>query len=174
MKKIFIKITMALYLKFRKKYEKQIFDLLSEKNLKEENLWSIISEYDIEKFSKYINAIEYKADMLEGLLDMSFPKNNPNYFFSNLSYGRDCDDWSRLWVLYLEKHGWEEISEVCVTTTKHPFKESHFITVAKKDGKYHCFNYEYSSIGYVTFEEAVYKVCDWDIYNKDNLVWTKY
>lgn len=180
--KKFAKFVCKTYLKFRKTFSSKFLYKTFAEKYESKQLWPTVREYNIRRFSDYINSYEYVSDPLNGAVDFSHPEDEPDYFFADLSKGRDCDNWSRIWLCYLKYHeqDWVEITEVVVfntSTFKNCFATSHFITIAKnkKNNRYYCFNYDYSGKQYVNFEDAVYEVCDKSsTYTKDNLVWIKY
>lgn len=173
MKKEIVRLVASAYLKIRKIFERRVFEVLTKEYVEDKNFKEYF-KLDIEEFSDKINSYEYKPDLVRGLLDSSFPEDKPEYFFSEVTYGRDCDDWSRVWKIYLELNDWKEVTEVCVLSKDNPFKTAHFITVAKKDEFYYCFNYVYTGKKHCTFEKAVKEVTGWNIYDEDNLVYIKY
>lgn len=90
----------------------------------------------IESFSNIINLQQYRPDRLGGLLDCSFPVDEPAYFFCPLRHGRDCDEWARIWRIWGEYHGYHA-EEYIVTRLKirGGIKwYAHFITLLEKDG----------------------------------------
>lgn len=174
MKREIVEKGLGIYSKIRYSIEGFMFRNFSQKGIEfRRDKWELAKDMNIVGFENYINDFEYKSDKWGGLLDMSFPVEEPGYFFSDLKWGRDCDDYARIWALYLKLHGWEEVTEVIVTNNKKPFRLAHVVTVAKKYGKYSLFNYEkYGSFN--TFEDAVDYMAAWKDYPKENLVWIKY
>lgn len=173
MKEKFVRAVLGGYSKVRLLLESFIFKMFSQKVEYREDKWEEAKGKNILHFSNFINKYEYKSDKWGGLLDMSFPVDRPGYFFADLKWGRDCDDYARIWALYLKRHGWEDVTEVIVLDYKKPFATAHVVTVAKKNGKYKLFNYEYYG-DFDTFEEAVEYVTAWSSYPEESLVWVKY
>ena len=170
-----VKTVLVAYSKIRKIIEPLMFKLFSQKLEYNKHKWDLAKTMGIDDFEKYINTFEYKSDKVMGLFDMVFPLDKPEYFFSQLDWGRDCDDYARIWAIYLKRYGWEEITEVIVLNKDKPFSTSHLICVAKEpiSKKYYLFNYhKYGTFS--TFEEAVEDVNRWKSYDKENLLWVKY
>jgi hypothetical protein len=96
--------------------------------------WLEVQKYPIQRFSDFINLFEYKSDLFGGLFDMSFSRNEPNYFFNkSIKYGRDCDDWARIWHLYLSINNFSLLSEIGpVLTSNIVFTPKNLATVTKK------------------------------------------
>ena len=135
--------------------------------------WRDALELDSDSFDYVINRLPYKSDAWQGFLDYSFPIDKPEYFFKDLPYGRDCDDWTRIWCAYYCHH-----SRVCeewvITTTKHPFKNSHFVAVVHEDDGFRLLDYHRWGLS-PTVEQAVASVCDhWSTFDPDNLLAVKY
>lgn len=111
-------------------------------------------------FENYINDFTYRSDKLSGLFDMSFPMDKPEYFFADLDWGRDCDDYARIWAIYLKGTGeWDAIKEYIVLDINNPFFSAHVVATArnKADGKYYLFNYK--MFGPYANEETAVKGC---------------
>lgn len=166
-------ILLKMYVPIRKALEKIIFKTFSQNVEYELRRWQNAKLMSIKQFDAYINSFEYKSDFGKGLFDMSFPIKKPEYFFSELDWGRDCDDFSRIWAIYLKENGWEEITELIVTNSKKFFSKAHFVTIAKKEGEYWLFNYKQYG-PFDTFEKAVEDLYRWPSYDKETLAWVKY
>lgn len=172
----------SLYVKIRKNFSSDFLYKIFAEKYESKGIWPTVREYSIFNFSNYINTCEYLSDPLCGAVDFSHPESEPEYFFADLSKGRDCDNWSRIWLCYLNYHkdDWEDVTEVVLFSRDNLiscFLTSHFITIAKNihNGKYYCFNYEYSGRTHDTFEDAVQEVCRLSkTYTPENLVWVKY
>ncbi|NCC55779.1 MAG: hypothetical protein EOM11_09935, partial [Erysipelotrichia bacterium] len=54
------------------------------------DFWSLVKDLPMSKFSDKINAYAYKMDRFGGLVDHAFNFDNPNSFFVDKQYGRDC------------------------------------------------------------------------------------
>lgn len=157
MNKSFVKFCLLIYSKIRKLAEKVMFNMFGQKTEKN-GKWEEVKNLGIYDFETVINRYPYKPDPLGGALDISFPESNPDYFFSELDYGRDCDDYARIAALYLLYHCdlYDEIKEVIVLDYDKPFKSAHVVTTyrSKASGKYYLFNYWVSG-PYDTFDETV-------------------
>lgn len=126
------------------------------------------------EFSNAINKMEYKFDPIKGLLDFSFPFDKPQYFFKNLPWGRDCDDWARVWSIYYKNKG-IPVQEWVITDLDHPFTRSHFVAVAKEEDGWHLLNYDRYPNGHETPEEALNDVQGWNRgYYKESRLQSKY
>ena len=135
--------------------------------------WRDAFDLDSDSFDYTINRLPYKADAWQGFLDYSFPIDHPEYFFKELPYGRDCDDWTRIWCAYCNYHGLV-CEEWIVTTTDHPFKDSHFVAVVHEDKGYRLLDYHRYRL-WPTVEAAVASLVDhWTTYNPDNLLMVRY
>lgn len=174
MNKKFVETVLGFYSWIRMLLEARIFKAFSQKKIEyREDKWEESKNLNIFEFDKLINEYPYKSDKWGGLLDMSFPVDKPGYFFSDLDWGRDCDDYARIWALYLKLHGWEEVTEVIVLDSKKPFSTAHVVTVAKLNGRYSLFNYEkYGNFN--TFENAINYMTAWKSYPSETFVWKKY
>lgn len=175
MKKKTVQIILNLYSKIRKVIEPLMFNTFSDNLDYANGSWEQAKELDITRFSKYINTFPYLQDKAAGLFDMSFPPDKPDYFFSNIQNGRDCDDYARIWALYLQHHSWEDIQEVIVLNYTKPFETAHVITIAKNpsSGFFYLFNYEQYG-NYETAEEAIKDLVNWKSYDEDNLIYCTY
>lgn len=126
-----------------------------------------------EGFDKEINSLPYRWDRWKGFLDFSFPIEHPEYFFKELPFGRDCDDWARIWSAYCRYHGLV-CEEWIVTTKNHPFTKSHFVSVVHENGKYRLLDYHRWDVC-DTAEDAVKSVCGhWTTYTPENIVMARY
>ena len=155
---------LKLILILRRIFEKALFDKFAPKNwrdLPDLDDWNKVKELSASQFDWKINAYKYQSDQLAGLLDNSHPLDEPQYFFKDLPYARDCDNWSRVWVQYYIYHG-KECQEWVVTNKKHPFKKSHFIAVVKDDEGWRLLNYHRYPMQHETPEEAIADICGWN------------
>lgn len=173
MNKSFVKTVLNIYSGIRLLIEPIMFKKFSHKIEYNEKNWNYAKSLSINEFSKYINSFDYLSDKMSGLFDMSFPIDSPSYFFSPIEWGRDCDDFARIWAIYLKEQGWEEITEIIITNYEKPFNKAHVETIAKKQDKYYLFNYEMYG-PFNSFEEAVLYNSVWASYPEDKLVWKKY
>lgn len=165
-------LILKLILALRKIFEKFLFDSFAPKNwesLPDLDKWDDVKELNPSQFDWKINSYKYKSDQLSGLLDNSHPVDKPQYFFKDLPYARDCDDWSRTWVSYYLYHG-KEIQEWVVTNKKHPFTMSHFIAVVKDDEGYRLLNYHRYTACHPTPEDAIRDINEWNSGNYNDAV----
>ena len=176
MKKKFMLITLWIVARIRLKLERRFFKRRSPKGweeLEELDNWRNAFSLDSDSFDYVINRLPYKSDAMQGFLDYSFPIDRPDYFFKNLPYGRDCDDWTRIWCAYCNYHN-QVCEEWIVTTQRHPFKNSHFVAVVHEDEGYRLLDYHRWNLK-PTVEDAVASVCDhWTIFDPENILAVKY
>ena len=155
---------LKLILKLRWHFEKKAFDSFAPKgweDLPDLDKWEDVRDLNPSQFDWKINSYKYKSDKLSGLLDNSHPLDKPQYFFKDLPYARDCDDWSRIWASYYLYHG-KEVQEWVVTNKKHPFTYSHFVAVVKDDGGWRLLNYKRYPKVHATPEDAINDISDWN------------
>lgn len=157
----------------RKTFEGWLFEKFAPSNwesLPDLDKWEEVRELNPSAFDWKINSYKYKSDKLSGLLDNSHPLDKPQYFFKDLPYARDCDNWSRVWVQYYLYHG-KEVQEWCVTNKKHPFTKSHFVAVVKEDeNQYRLLNYNRSSSVHDSAENALNDLQGWNSSDYDQEV----
>lgn len=162
--------------KIRWRLESRLFRRRAPKNwidLEDLDNWNDVRFLDSDSFDFVINRLPYKPDAMQGFLDYSFPIDKPEYFFKNLPYGRDCDDWSRIWCAYYNWWG-KVCEEWIVTTTDHPFKNSHFVAVVHEDDGYRLLDYHRWELK-PTVEQAVASLCDhWTTFDPENLLAVRY
>lgn len=157
-------LILKLILALRKIFEKVLFDNFAPKNwesLPDLDKWNDVKELNPSQFDWKINSYKYKSDQLSGLLDNSHPVDKPQYFFKDLPYARDCDDWSRIWVSYYLYHK-KEIQEWVVTNKNHPFTKSHFVAVVKDNDGYRLLNYHRYTACHPTPEDAIRDINGWN------------
>jgi len=119
------------------------------------NEWKNIKTYNRYGFEKAIDK-SYKWDFKHGIIDFSLQ--NPNfYFIDKRKYFRDCDDTSRMWLLWAKENGYKAW-EVCIWKG---FKRAHFITIFKHEEDYILCNYDLSD-SYSNLKEAVESVKGYD------------
>lgn len=162
---------LKIILMFRRALENKLFKKFAPKdweNLKDLDNWDEVKNLNPSQFDWKINSYKYKSDKLSGLLDNSHPLDKPQYFFKDLPDGRDCDNWSRVWVQYYLNRG-NEVQEWVVTNKKHPFKDSHFVAVVKEDDGWRLLNYKRYSSVHPTPEDALRDLNGWNSgdYNDD-------
>lgn len=139
------KFLWSLYVKQRRFFEPLAFFLYRQHFVKiDPRDWKNALRLDLSSFISLVNEYPYRQDKLHGILDCVLQKGKEGYFFADLKHCRDCDDFARIFSLYLLAHPeWIHISEYLVMDLKHVFKSAHFVTVAQKeDGKWHLFNYQ--------------------------------
>lgn len=135
--------------------------------------WRDVFDLDSDSFDYVINKLPYKPDAMQGFLDYSFPIDHPEYFFKDLPFGRDCDDWARIWCAYYLAHK-KVVEEWIVTTTARPFKDSHFVAVVHEDDGYRLLDYRRWNLK-PTVEDAVASLCDhWTTFDPENLLAVRY
>ena len=157
-------VLLKLILALRKVFEKMLFKLFAPKDWKslpDLDNWDRVKDLSAPQFDWKINAFKYQSDYFAGLLDNSHPLDEPQYFFKDLPYARDCDDWSRVWVQYYLYHG-KECQEWVVTNKHHPFKKSHFVAVVKDENGWRLLNYHRYPMEHPTPEEAISDICGWN------------
>jgi len=170
MKKLFF----LLYVKLIRPYTEHKLNKIFEKiNPTKSTVWDTVKHLPLKEFSEFINKYEYKPDLLGGLIDHSFGYNNPNQFFSDMAYSRDCGSWARIWSIWCRCNG-HKPQEVIVTTKDHVARDSHVVCVAEYQGKFWLLDYEpYGR--FPTFEKAVESITGhWKKYTKENLMWTRF
>lgn len=166
-----IKSILKIVLKLRYAFEKQIFKALAPnrwEELPDLDKWESVRELNPSAFDWKINSYKYKSDKFSGLLDNSHPLSKPQFFFKDLPFGRDCDNWSRVWVQYYLYHRFN-CQEWLVTNKKHPFTKSHFVSVVEENNGFRLLNYKRYPLVHETVEEALDDLENWNNgdYNKD-------
>lgn len=124
-------------------------------------IWNTINTYDSEKFENYIIQYSYKWDWEGGKLD--FTLQNPNYFFVEKEYFRDCDDFARMWYLWAKENNYQ-VWEICLWDK---LNKAHMITVYK-DGNYKLCDYKLKG-EFESLEQAAESVAgynNWLIYKE--------
>jgi len=167
-----MELLLKIILKLRLLFESFTFKKFAPENwqdLPDLDRWEDVRELSASQFDWKINSYKYKSDKLSGLLDNSHPVDQPQYFFKDLPYARDCDDWSRTWISYYLYHG-KECQEWVVTNRKHPFVDSHFVAVVKEDGGWRLLNYKRYPKIHPTPEDAVRDIASWNNGNYDDNV----
>ena len=137
MKKLFI----IIYLKIIRKITSPIFYLISRiKYGKLPDKWESVKNLSMEKFSEMLLSYPYKSDPFFGAIDYSLI--NPNYFFIEKDYGRDCDDFARMWWLWAIHNKKTPVYEV-VIVERTKITSAHVITIIKEsENKYLLFDYK--------------------------------
>jgi len=168
------KLLFLLYVKLiRPHTEHKLNKIFERVNPTKSTIWDTVKHLPLKEFSAFINKYEYKPDLLGGIVDHSFSYDNPNQFFSNITYNVDCDNWARIWYIWCRCNG-HLPQEVVVTTKEHMIGDSHVICVAKYRGKFWLLDYKpYGR--FPNFDEAVQAVTrHWTKYTKENLMWTRF
>lgn len=161
-----------LYVRFiRKHTEKKLNELFEKIQPTKSTMWAVFKNLPMQEFSDKINSYEYKPDLGEGLVD--YARDNPNAFFDNLTFGRDCDDWARLWKHWGIHNGYT-VQEVIISTKQHVVKDAHVVCVLEKDNSYWMCDYKpYGA--YASLEQAVEGIPDhWKKYTHENMVYELY
>lgn len=175
--KKFLNLILSIVVRIRAIIEPITWKLISPKNwesLEEMGNFDELKNLSPEDFSKAINKFEYKFDPILGLFDYSFPLDKPQYFFKNLPWGRDCDDWARIWSIYYKNKG-VPVQEWVITEKEHPFTKSHFIAVAKEEDGWHLLNYNRYPTGHETLEDAIDDIQGWNRgYYKESRLQSRY
>ena len=175
--KKFLNLILSIVVRIRAIIEPITWKLISPKNwesLEEMENFDELKNLSPEDFSKAINKFEYKFDPILGLFDYSFPLDKPQYFFKNLPWGRDCDDWARIWSIYYKNKG-IPVQEWVITEKEHPFTKSHFIAVAKEEDGWHLLNYNRYPTGHETLEDAIDDIQGWNRgYYKESRLQSRY
>ena len=127
--------------------------------------WLEARELSMFNFSKEINTYKYKSDALKGAVDSSFSDDEPEYFFSDLDKGRDCDDYARIWRLWGEHHGYTGY-EYIIINPRAPFKTAHVIALLERNGVWWLMNYKpYGSFS--SKEKALERMKSWKPYQSN-------
>ena len=167
---------LTLIARLRLMLEPWLFRRRSPKNweeLDDMESWRGAFDLDADSFDYVINHLPYRSDAFQGFLDYSFPIDRPDYFFKDLPYGRDCDDWTRIWCAYCNYH--KKVAEEWIVTTKHhPFRNSHFVAVVHEDEGFRLLDYHRWELK-PTVEQAVASLCDhWTTFDPANILAVRY
>ena len=119
----------------------------------------------VEEFSNKLSTKNYRYDPLKGAIDYTA---SPDSFFKTKKWGRDCDDWARMWLTYGKLNGYKGY-EIVVANKTCVFKHAHVVTVLVKDDKYILCNYK-PYYGFTSVEEAVTSLESNSHFDK-NLIW---
>ena len=163
-----------LYVRFIRPYSSRALYKLYEKIQPTTSiLWDVYKKLPMREFSDKINSYEYIPDIGDGALDYSFDVDNPNYFFSDLLYGRDCGAWARLWKAWALENGYIP-QEVVITTKEHIIRDAHVVCVLEKDDEY--WMCDYIPYGpYKSMEQAIEDLPNhWTKYTAENMIWENY
>lgn len=132
-----------------------------------ENTFKINNMYE---FSKIINNYPYVFDGIRGLIDKT--ESAEHFFDKDIKYGRDCDDWARMWSYWGIYNGYKP-TEYIVLNPKHPFSTAHVITALEKDGEFVLCNYSPIKLGFKNIDEIMEYMKRYSSY-KDGLLYVKY
>lgn len=164
--------------RLRRIFEKLFFKLFAPsdwESLPDLARWEDVRELSPTEFDRVINSYPYLSDRYHGLLDCSHSVDTPQYFFKDLPYARDCDDWARIWAAYYLYHG-REVQEWIVTNRKHPFTKSHSVAIVRDTEGYRLLNYRRCPKVHETPEEALNDLegCGDESYNSNARLQCKY
>ena len=119
--------------------------------------WNTIKHFNQKEFEKEINQYPYRWDYKKGIIDFSLQ--DPDFFFREGKYWRDCDDFARMWYWWAQENNYK-VWEVCLCKG---FKKAHFITIFKKGEKFILCNYNLSG-EYDSLEKAIKSVKNYNDY----------
>ena len=159
-----MELLLKIILKIRLLLEKRTFKNFAPaewENLPDLDKWDEVKNLNPSQFDWKINSYKYKSDKFSGLLDNTHPLDKPQYFFKDLPYARDCDDWARIWVQYYLYWGCD-VQEWVVTNRKHPFTKSHFVAVVKDVQGWRLLNYKRYPLQHPTPEDALRDLQGWN------------
>ena len=99
--------------------------------------WDKWRRFSMEDFSRMINRFPYKSDPLGGLSD--YTGSFEHFIDPTIRYGRDCDDFARMWTLWGIYNGYTAIE--VIVTSKRFFKDAHYVTLLFDGVQYTLCNY---------------------------------
>lgn len=140
----FVEFVLKIYIKIRVITSPILYRKHYRVSNMDKSAWEEARELTLYKFSEFINDAKkfgYKWDTGKGALDSSFASEEPEYFFSDLNKGRDCDDYARIWRLWGEHQGYTGYEYIIVSPLA-PFKTAHVITLLERDGAWWLMNYK--------------------------------
>lgn len=121
------------------------------------------------EFSKAINAMEYKQDKINGLIDRT---DDPNTFFDeSKTSDRDCDDFQRSWSIWGVVNNCKATEWVICSNTSvfNAINTMHVIGTLEQDGKYWLTNYEMYG-PFNSEEEALNYMKLWSSYAEETVI----
>lgn len=136
------------------------------------DVWGSIKDFSMDAFSDFINNFPYKADPLGGFIDYTIQE--PDYFFLDLKFGRDCSDFASMWFWWAKERKYPVWK--ILLYDKGRLKSGHATCVFLKDGKYYLADYSIRG-KYDTLEEAMeqFRVRELVAYGKyERLKWRVY
>lgn len=87
--------------------------------------WASARNYSVQKFTELLLSYPYKSDFLWGAID--FSPQEPNFFFKERRFNRDCDDWARMYFWWASGKGYH--TQEVVICNGFRFWQSHVITI---------------------------------------------
>lgn len=161
MRKKIIKIIYWIYLKLIRKWLSPLIYIIVKKILYNNDdlgdRWKEIREYGKYDFQEELLNYDYRWDYNSGILDFSLQE--PNFFFEEREWFRDCDDFARMWYWWAEYRDYD-VWEVVVWNG---LKSAHMITVYKDEEGYWLCNYRVTGI-YESLEGAIESLDKYDGY----------
>lgn len=120
----------------------KVYNFIFRKNRKVQWPDKSLGEFNktMEDFSKRIDSFPYKSDLAGGLID--YVARPDEFFDETRTYGRDCDDWARIWSIWGSLHGYKA-TEWIICDPRKMFSTMHVFTTLEKEGKYYLANYGY-------------------------------
>lgn len=82
----------------------------------------------------------YKADRIHGLVDASIPGKYAPAFFACLPWGRDCDEYARMWSLWGEANGYNPREWIVYDPTL-GIKKAHVVTTLSRGREHWLMDY---------------------------------
>lgn len=158
MKETTLKKLMKFYLSLRKLWD----PIIVPKDLS-------IYRVSAEEFSKTINAMEYKQDKINGLIDRT---DDPNTFFDkNKVSDRDCDDFQRQHSIWGVVNGYVAKEWVVCSNTSvlNAINTMHVIGTLEKENQYWLTNYGYYG-SFNSEEEALNYMKMWSSYERETVI----
>lgn len=158
-RKSFVRFCMKVYLFLRK-----FWDKVPEPS---EEMRNLCMSKNFREFSDLINQQEYQYDQLHGLLDNTYDYNK---FFEERDFGKDCDDWARIWDVWGVLNGYEAKEWVTCSCTSivNALNTMHVITTISKDGQYYLCNYDIYG-PYSSEQEALDVMGCWESYRDQRI-----
>ncbi len=129
-------------------------------------VWKDVKYYNMYKFSQWVNSFPYLSDRFHGLFDKT--EDFEHFADTKSAYGRDCDDFARMWTLWGLYNGYT-VYEAIVAKNKFPFK-FHVVTILEKYGEYRLCDYKnYGPFN--SIEDCKQQLCEnWSSYTMDNII----
>ena len=105
----------------------------------------------LREFSTKINKMEYKADPFKGAIDYTA---SVDTFFKRKKFGRDCDDYARMWFTFGVLNNYKATEIVVANNGGFFLHHLHVVTILFKDGEYILCNYRLKR-NFTSFEDAI-------------------